>query len=71
MFQLEKLREIARALHLPNADKINWTLFASSTSDCAATQKRFNKLIDDYREKDERRFGAATLETVEIVESFC
>lgn len=69
--ELEKLREIARALRLPNADQINWTLFASSTSDCAATQKRLNKLIDDYREKDEQRFGAATLETVAIVESFC
>lgn len=66
--ELEKLREIARALRFPNADQI---LFTSSTSDCAATQKRLNKLIDDYREKDEQRFGAATLETVAIVESFC
>lgn len=69
--ELQKLCEIARALRLPNADQINWTLFASSTSDCAATQKHLNKLIDDYREKDEQRFGAATLETVAIVESFC
>ena len=42
-----------------------WTLFAASTSDSAATQKRFNKLINDCREKDEHRFGAATLETIE------
>ena len=69
--ELEKLREIAHVLHLPNADKINWTLFAASTSDSAATQKRFNRLIGDCREKDELKFGAATLETVEIVESLC
>ena len=28
-------------------------------------------LIEEFREKDELRFGAATLSTVEIVESFC
>ena len=69
--ELEKLREIARTLHLPNADRINWTLFAASTSDSASTQKLFNKLIAECREGDELRFGAATVETVEIVESFC
>ena len=69
--ELEKLREIARKLHLPNADRINWTLFTASTSDSASTQKCFNKLIEEYREKDELKFGAATLETVDIVESFC
>ena len=69
--ELEKLRKIAQTLHLPNADQINWTLFTASSSDSASTQKHFNKLIEECRQKDELRFGAATLETVEIVESFC
>ena len=43
--QLERLRNFANALCMPHADKINWTLIKSSTSDSAATQKRFNKLI--------------------------
>ena len=68
---LEKLREVAHTLRLPNASRINWTLFISSTSDSAAFQKRLNKLIDDYRVKDQERFGAATVETIdsELVES--
>lgn len=45
--ELEKLRETAHALKLPNANKINWTLIASSTSDSASTQKRFNKLAEE------------------------
>ena len=44
--------------------------FTSSTSDSAATQKRFNKLIESCRD-DEARFGTAIPETLEIVESFC
>jgi len=43
--ELQKLREIAHALQLPNADKINWTLIQSSSSDSASTPKRFNKKI--------------------------
>lgn len=69
--ELEKLRETAHALQLPRADRINWTLFTSSTSDSAATQKRFNKLIQDCRDKDELQFGSATPETLEIIESLC
>ena len=69
--QLEKLRETARVLQLPGADRINWTLIASSTSDCAATQKCFNKLIEDRRDNDALHFGSATSETLDIVESFC
>lgn len=37
--ELQRLKEVAHALHLPNADKINWTLIQSSTSDSASTQK--------------------------------
>ena len=38
--ELEKLRETAQALGIPNSNSINWTLISSSTSDSAATQKR-------------------------------
>ena len=69
--ELEKLRDTAHALQLPNANKINWTLFNSSTSDCAAAQKCFNKLIEDRRDIDALQFGSATSETLEIIESFC
>ena len=65
------MREIAHCLNLPNADKINWTLIVSSTSDSASTQKRFNKLLQDKREEDENQFGPACQNAVEIVENFC
>ena len=32
--EFEKLRDIAHALNLRDPQKINWTLFTSSTSDC-------------------------------------
>ena len=55
--QLRKIREIAQKLHLPNAEMINWSLFRSSTSDSASTQKRFNSLLqlrkNDYQEDAE------------------
>ena len=69
--ELQKLREIAHCLNLPNADKINWTLIVSSTSDSASTQKRFKKFLQDKREKDENQFGPACQNAVEIVENFC
>ena len=37
--ELDKLRETARQLNLPNAESINWTLFSSSSADSASTQK--------------------------------
>ena len=52
--ELEKLRETARALKMSNPDSINWSVLVSSTSDSASTQKRFNKLMDQCREEDER-----------------
>ena len=67
--ELEKLCETAHALQLPRADRI--TLFTSSISDSAATQKCFNKLIQDRRDKDELQFGSATRETLEVIESLC
>ena len=69
--ELEKLHEAATLLGLPNADSINWTLVVSSTSDSAATQKRVNKLIEEQRKADEERFGPATIETMDLVETFC
>lgn len=69
--EFERLRHAATVLGLPNPNSINWTLVVSSTSDSAATQKRINKLIEECRENDEQRFGAATTETIDIVETFC
>ena len=45
--ELNKLRSIATKLQLPFANSINWTLFASSTSDSASTQKKFNNLLEE------------------------
>ena len=71
--ELHKLRDIAHALKLPNADKINWTLIKSSSSDSASTQKRFNKLVEEKREEDNERFGPAgeCPDVTELVENFC
>ena len=66
--ELEKLRTTARLLH---ANSINWTLFISSTSDSASTKKRVNKLIAKRREEDEKRFGNATVETLDLIVNFC
>ena len=71
--ELQKLRDIAHQLHLPNADKINWTLIRSSSSDSASTQKKFNKLVEEKREEDHKRFGSADecSDVTELVENFC
>ena len=69
--ELQKLRDIAHQLHLPNADKINWTLIRSSSSDSASTQKKFNRLVEKKREEDREKFGLADECTTELVESFC
>lgn len=69
--ELQKLRKVAHAIGMPNPDSINWTLIVASTSDSAASQKRFNKLVEECREKDEVEFGPATVETVDLIESFC
>ena len=69
--ELEKLRIAAQQLNLPNADSINWTLFASSTSDSAATQKKFHRLLQERKEKDEAQYGANSGQGLEIIENFC
>lgn len=69
--EFEKLRKTAHAPKIPNADSINWTLLVFSTSDSASSQKCLNKLIEECREADERKFGPATLKTVNLVENFC
>ena len=58
-------------LRLPNPNSINWTLVVSSTSNSAATQKRINRLIEDCRQSDEERFGPATADTIDVIETFC
>ena len=68
---LLKLRRTAYALRMPNANSINWTLLVSSTSDSAATQKKLNKLIDKCREDDEKTFGPATVNMIDLIETFC
>ena len=69
--EFDKLRKAAHLLGLPNPDSINWTLVVSSTSDSASTQKRVNKLIEECRQGDEEKFGCATVETIDIIETFC
>ena len=69
--EFERLRHTATVLGLPNPNSINWTLVVSSTSDSAATQKRINKLIEECRQSDEQRFGPATTETIDVIETFC
>ena len=61
----------AKALNLPNANSINWTMLVSSTSDSASTQNKLNRLIEEHRARDEKRFGTATLDSTQIVENFC
>ena len=69
--EFEKLRFAAGMLGLPNPNSINWTLIVLSTTDSAATQKRMNRLIKDCRQGDEERFGPATTETIDVIETFC
>ncbi len=69
--ELDKLRDIARVLNLSNPERINWTLFSSSTSDSAASQKRFNRLLQERRDDDEEKYGSAGTEATEFVENFC
>ena len=56
-----------------NPEKINWTLFAPSTSDnhCASTQKKLNRLVKEHQEKDRMTYGPASPEAVELLENLC
>ena len=69
--ELTKLREIASALKFSNPEKINWTLFVSSTSDSAASQKRCNRLLEELRDEDEEKFGPACSDATELVQNLC
>ena len=69
--ELEKLRDIACALQLKNPEKINWTLFTSSSSDSASTQKRFNRLLEQRRQEDKAKFGPAGSNAIELVQNLC
>ena len=69
--EIEKMRDIAHMLKIPNADKVNWTLVSSATSDSASTQKKFNHLLQEKREEDERRFGLASGNAMDVIENFC
>lgn len=70
--ELTRLREMAHSLGLPNANAINWSLVSSSTSDSAATQKWFNRLMEELKEADIQRFGETSNDdALEILENFC
>ena len=58
-------------MNIPNANKINWTLIASSSSDSASTQKRLNYLINERKSEDRKLFGPLCSEATELVENFC
>ena len=58
-------------LNLLNPNSINWTLVVSSTPDSASTQKRLNKIIEEQRQCDEKMFSPATVETIDMIETFC
>ena len=68
--ELEKLRNVAKDLGLPNRTSINWSIFASATSDSASTQAKFNKLIEMHKEEDEKKFGQST-GGMELITNFC
>ena len=68
--ELEKLRNAAKDLGLPNHMSINWNMFASATSDSASTQAKFNKLIEMHREEDEKKFGQSA-GGMELITNFC
>lgn len=71
--EFEQLRRVAEMLGLPNAKSINWILVQSSTSDSAATQKCMNKIIEEQRQTDEKRFRppSYTVEILLLIENFC
>ncbi len=68
--EIIRLRNIAIHLKLPFANSINFTLFASSTSDSASTQKKFNKLLEEKIADDEAEFGAYTGNGLDLIKNF-
>ena len=69
--QLQSLRELAKELKLPNANAINWTLMVSSTSDGAATQTKFTRLLEGLRARDEGIYGPPDNLLKEVVANKC
>ena len=70
--ELERLRNIAHEIGLENADSINWSLVVSSTSDCAATQKKINKVAQMQKNEDLKQFGYTSVDAgTEIISNFC
>ena len=70
--ELERLRKIAQEIGLENANSINWSLVVSSTSDCAATQKKFNRVAQMRKNEDLQKFGYTSVDTgTEIISNFC
>ena len=69
--ELCKLRETARQLNLPNADSVNWTLFSSSSSDSASTQKKLNRILQECKENDEEKYGPFESSGIDIIQNFC
>lgn len=68
--ELEKLRNAAKGLGFPNHISINWSIFASATSDSASTQAKFNKLIEMHKKEDEKKIGQST-GGIELITNFC
>jgi len=69
--ELEKIRKTACDLKLSNPEKINWTLFTSSTSDSASSQKKFNRLVKECQQKDRMKYGPPSAEATELIENLC
>ena len=70
--ELDKLRAIAKALELPNADSINWSIVASTTSDSAATQKKFNDIVVKLKKQDREKFGETISDLgKDLISNFC
>ena len=62
--ELEKLRNTAHQLNIPNADSVNWTLFSSSSADSASTKKNS---IDFYKNaRTVMKKSMVLLKTVEL-----
>jgi hypothetical protein len=69
--ELDKLRNIAMQLKLPFANSINFTIFASSTSISASTQKKFNRLLKEKIEQDTVKFGHNEEIGINFIRNFC
>ena len=66
--QLQKLRNIAKELGIPNYDMFNWTMIHSSSSDSASTQKRLNHLLQEKKDEELHPVAESDLDIVKI---FC